>query len=90
MVPEIGGRRAQGYLESFRNELMAVTQASGYAHPGQYTPHDVEISAGPGTFKSLYEIYGYDKTQLAPDVPPQNKEPDDELAKKMVHRLSIV
>jgi glutamate synthase domain-containing protein 2 len=90
MVPETGGRRAQGYLESFRNELMAVTQASGYAHPGQYTPHDVEISAGPGIFKSLYEIYGYDKTQLAPDTPPQNKQPDEELAKKMVKRLSIV
>lgn len=89
MVPEVGARRAQGYLESFRNELMAVTHASGYAHPGQFTPHDVEVSAGPGIFKSLYEVYGYEKPQLAPDEPPRFKEPDRALAQKMVHRLSI-
>jgi len=69
---------------------MAVTHASGYAHPGQYTPHDVEISAGPGIFKSLFDIYGYEKVQLAPDAAPTHKEPDGELTKKMVHRLSIV
>ena len=90
MVPEVGARRAQGYLESFRNELMAVTHASGYAHPGQFTPHDVEVSAGPGIFQSLFEIYGYEKPQLIPDEAPRYKEPDQELAKKMVRRLSII
>jgi glutamate synthase domain-containing protein 2 len=90
MVPEVGGRRAQGYLESFRNELMAVTHASGYSHPGQYTPHDVEISSGPGTFMSLYEVYGYEKAQFSPDSPPKQKQPDAELARKMVQRLSRV
>ncbi|HKU41271.1 MAG TPA: FMN-binding glutamate synthase family protein [Polyangiales bacterium] len=90
MVPEVGAKRVQGYLDSFRNELMAVTHASGYAHPGQYTPHDVEVSAGPGIFKSLYEIYGYEKPQFVPDGPPTQKEPDHELAKKMVRRLSVV
>lgn len=90
MVPEVGARRCQGYIESFRNELMAVTHASGYAHPGQYTPHDVEVSAGPGIFKSLYEVYGYEKTQLSPDAPPSHKEPDDVKQERMVRRLSIV
>jgi glutamate synthase (ferredoxin) len=90
MVPEVGARRCQGYIESFRNELMAVTHASGYAHPGQYTPHDVEVSAGPGTFKSLFEIYGYEKTQLAPDQDPTRKEPDEAKHERMVQRLSVV
>jgi glutamate synthase domain-containing protein 2 len=90
MVPEVGARRCQGYLESFRNELMAVTHASGYAHPGQYTPHDVEVSAGPGIFKSLFEVYGYEKAQLAPDAQPSHKEPDDVKQERMVRRLSIV
>lgn len=90
MVPEIGARRCQGYIESFRNELMAVTHASGYAHPGQYTPHDVEISAGPGIFKSLFELYGYEKTQLAPDREPEHKERDEIKQERMVQRLSVL
>jgi glutamate synthase domain-containing protein 2 len=90
MVPEVGARRCQGYIESFRNELMAVTHASGYAHPGQYTPHDVEVSAGPGLFKSLAELYGYEKTQLAPDQEPTRKEPDEAKHERMVQRLSVV
>jgi glutamate synthase domain-containing protein 2 len=90
IVPEVAARRAQGYLESFRNELIAVTQASGYHHPGQYTPHDVELSAGPGVFKSLFEIYGYEKAQFAPDLEPTHKERDEELASKMVRRLTVV
>jgi glutamate synthase domain-containing protein 2 len=90
MVPEVGARRIEGYLDSFRNEMMAVTHASGYAHPGQYTPHDVEVSAGPGIFQSLFDIYGYEKAQLTPDAAPKFKEPDQELAKKMVRRLSVV
>jgi glutamate synthase (ferredoxin) len=90
LLPEVGARRAQGYIESFRNELMAVTHASGYAHPGMYTTHDVELSAGPGVFMSLHDIYGYEKAQFAPDLNPTLKEPDSELAKRMVQRLSII
>ena len=66
--------RAQAYIETFRIELNAVTHAAGYKHPGQFTPHDVEVSAGPGIFKSLYEIYGYNKKQYAPDMEPIFKE----------------
>jgi glutamate synthase domain-containing protein 2 len=64
MVPEVGARRCQGYLESFRNELLAVTHAAGYPHPGCFTPDDVEVSSGPGVFKTLREIYGYDKPRF--------------------------
>jgi len=54
--------------------LNAVTHAAGYEHPGQFTPHDVEVSAGPGIFKSLYEIYGYNKKQYLPHREPVFKE----------------
>jgi hypothetical protein len=53
-----------------------MTHAAGYEHPGQFTPHDVEVSAGPGIFKSLYELYGYDKRQFAPGKAPVFKTKD--------------
>jgi len=71
---EENASRCQAYIETFRIELNAVTHAAGYKHPGQFTPHDVEVSAGPGIFKSLYEIYGYNKKQYAPDMEPVYKE----------------
>jgi hypothetical protein len=55
---------SQGYIESFRNELLAVTHAAGYPHPGCFTPDDVEVSSGPGVFKTLREIYDYDKPRF--------------------------
>jgi len=90
LVPEVGAARCRGYLESFRNELLAVTHAAGYAHPGQFTTHDVEVSAGPGVFKSLYELYGYQTTQHAPDRPNTQKEPDEVRGERMVRRLSVL
>jgi glutamate synthase (ferredoxin) len=73
---EKAGKRVQAYLETFRAELEAMTHAAGYDHPGEFTPHDVEVSAGPGIFKSLYEIYGYDKKQHAPGKLSRFKPPD--------------
>jgi glutamate synthase (ferredoxin) len=66
LVPEVNAKRFAGYIEAFRGELMSVTYAAGYDHPGMFTPHDCEISAGPNVFKSLYEVFGYDKKQYAP------------------------
>jgi glutamate synthase domain-containing protein 2 len=90
MVPEVGARRCQGYIESFRNEILAVSHAAGYAHPGQFTPHDVEVSSGPGLFKSLFEIYGYDKPQFEPGKPKAYKEPDEARTRRMLARVSSV
>ncbi len=73
---EENAKRAQAYIETFRIEMNAVTHAAGYQHPGQFTPHDVEVSAGPGIFKSLYEIYGYNKKQYAPGMEPVYKQPE--------------
>ena len=72
--PEVNADRLRNYLQTFRNELDAITHATGYEHPGQFTPHDVEISAGPNVFKSLYELFGYDKKMFAPDREPKFKE----------------
>ena len=73
IVPEDNARRFAAYVEAFNGEVMAVTHAAGYEHPGEFTPHDIEISAGPNIFKTLYELYGYDKLQFSPDRPPRKK-----------------
>lgn len=70
---ELNAERLANYMRSFRNEIDAITHAAGYEHPGEFTPHDVELSAGPGLFKTLYELYGYDKKQYAPGKEPQFK-----------------
>lgn len=70
LVPAIQAKRFAGYIETFRGEVLAVSHACGYSHPGQFTPHDLEVSSGPNTFKSLYEVFGYDKKQYAPGTVP--------------------
>jgi len=70
---EIQAERFRNYVESFRKEVHAITHASGYEHPGQFTMHDIEISSGPGIFKTLYELYGYEKKQFAPEREPTLK-----------------
>jgi glutamate synthase domain-containing protein 2 len=70
LVVDTAAERVKNYLETFRAELDALTHAAGYEHPGQFTPHDVEVSAGPGVFRSLHELYGYDKKQYAPGKEP--------------------
>ncbi|MBI3549715.1 MAG: FMN-binding glutamate synthase family protein [Elusimicrobia bacterium] len=59
LAPEVQSQRFARFCQSFRNELLAVTHACGYEHPSQFTAEDVEVSAGPGQFKSLRELYGY-------------------------------
>lgn len=70
---ERNAERVHAYVDSFRNEVNALAHAAGYTHPGMFTPHDVELSAGPSVFKSLYELFGYDKKQYAPDREPRFK-----------------
>lgn len=76
LVVPAAAERVKNYLETFSAELDAMTHAAGYEHPGQFTPHDVEVSAGPGIFRSLYEVYGYDKKQFAPNRAPAFKTGD--------------
>jgi len=57
--PEVQSLRYMRFCQSMRNEILAVTHACGYEHPSQFTAQDIEVGAGPGTFKTLEEIYGY-------------------------------
>ncbi len=74
---EINTNRFVGYMDAFLGEVLSVTYASGYSHPGQFTPHDIEISSGPNIFKTLYELLEYDKKQYAPNMEPCFKKPED-------------
>lgn len=73
LVPEVQAPRFAAYVDAFRDELLAVTHACGYSHPGEFTPHDVEVSSGPNRFTPLREVFGYDKKQWHPDRPPAYK-----------------
>ena len=70
LVPEVNAERFAGYMEAFRGEVMGVTHAAGYEHPGQFTPHDIEVSSGPNTFTTLRDLLGYDKKQYVPGREP--------------------
>jgi len=85
LVPETNAERFVGYADAFRGEVMGVTYAAGYEHPGQFTPHDAEISAGPNVFKTLFEVFGYDKKQYAPGKDPQFKNGTQEPAEAALH-----
>jgi len=58
--PDIQSIRYARFCQSLRNEILAVTHACGYEHPSQFTAQDIELSAGPGVFKTLQEVYGYE------------------------------
>ncbi|MHC4338930.1 MAG: FMN-binding glutamate synthase family protein [Planctomycetota bacterium] len=66
LVPEVNAKRFEAYLDAYRGEVMSVTLACGYSHPGEFTPHCIEISSGPNRFSTLHEILGYEKTRHRP------------------------
>jgi len=68
LVPEVQARRFARYVQSFRNELLALTHACGYRHPSEFTASDVEISTGPAQFKTLRELEGYTPKRPKPAV----------------------
>jgi len=57
--PNVQSQRLAKYVQSFRNEILAVTHACGYEHPSQFTADDVELSSGPTLFSTLHKIHGY-------------------------------
>ena len=65
LLPAVQAERFARYCRTFRNELLAVTRACEYEHPSLFTADDVEIASGPGTAKTLREIYGYTPTRPA-------------------------
>lgn len=67
--PAVQSVRYARFCQSLRNEILAVTHACGYEHPSQFTSRDIELSAGPGTFKTLEEVYGYNCDSLWNGIP---------------------
>lgn len=59
--PEVAGKQLANFILMFRNEIAALAHSAGYDHPGKFTMEDIEISAGPNVFKTLKELYDYDK-----------------------------
>jgi len=51
--------RCAQYIIGFRKELLQLTYASGYQHPGEFTTKDIEVSTGVNKFTSLEEILNY-------------------------------
>jgi len=51
--------RCAQYIIGFRKELLQLTYASGYRHPGEFTTKDIEMSTGVNKFTSLEEILNY-------------------------------
>ncbi|MDD0851830.1 FMN-binding glutamate synthase family protein [Halobacteriovorax sp. GB3] len=52
------------YLMQLRKELLQLSHAAGYEHPGQFTGEDIEFSNGVNHFSTLREIMGYEKEPL--------------------------
>jgi glutamate synthase (ferredoxin) len=57
--PDFQSLRLARFVQSFRNEVLAVTHAAGYEHPSQFTADDIEMSSGPAMFTTLRELHGY-------------------------------
>ncbi len=64
IIPKVQSLRFARFCQSLRNEILAVTHACGYEHPSQFRMEDVEMSAGPGLFRTLKEIYQYENGRV--------------------------
>ncbi|MHB1844901.1 MAG: FMN-binding glutamate synthase family protein [Deltaproteobacteria bacterium] len=69
LLPELQATRLARYVQSFRNEVLAVTHACGYEHPSQFTADDIEMSSGPAQFKTLRELHGYTPARVWRGIP---------------------
>ena len=69
MDPKVQALRFARFCQSLRNEIHAVTHACGYEHPAQFTAEDVELGAGPASFKTLRDLYGYTPARTWKGIP---------------------
>ena len=53
--------RFANYIRGFRKELLQLSYAAGYEHPGQFTGDDIEFSTGVNKFSTLTDVLGYKK-----------------------------
>jgi len=62
--PEVKALNFKNYIYHLRKELIQISHAAGYEHPGQFRPDDIEFSAGVNLFKNVEEIFNYRKDVL--------------------------
>ncbi|MHC4393206.1 MAG: FMN-binding glutamate synthase family protein [Planctomycetota bacterium] len=55
------GERFGRFVKGFRKELIQLAHTAGYEHPGQFMPHNIELSTGINKFSDLAEVMGYTK-----------------------------
>ncbi len=53
--------RFSNYIKGLRKELIQLSHAAGYEHPGQFTLQDIEFSNGVNHFITLEEMLPYQK-----------------------------
>ena len=56
-------KRMAKYLQSFRKELLSLSHAVHYEHPGQFEGSDIGICTGVNQFTQMDEIMKYKKTR---------------------------
>jgi len=61
--PEVKSVNFKNYIYHLRKELISISHAAGYEHPGQFTPDDVELSCGVNKFDTIGNILGYRKEE---------------------------
>jgi glutamate synthase (ferredoxin) len=59
LKPQVQAVHFANYCRSMRNEILALTHATGYTHPAQFMPTDIDIAIN-GSFKPLSYFCGYE------------------------------
>ena len=54
-------QRLRRYIETTRNDVAALAHSAGHPHPCQFSMEDVAIGTGEHSYRSLKDIYGYEK-----------------------------
>tara|TARA_B100000029_G_scaffold433289_1_gene446039 strand:- start:179 stop:1726 length:1548 start_codon:yes stop_codon:yes gene_type:complete len=52
-------KRLASYVRGFRKEMITLSLAAGYRHPGQFTGNDIEFSSGVNRFSTLSDLLDY-------------------------------
>jgi glutamate synthase (ferredoxin) len=69
-------QRFQRYVQTFRKELLSLSHACGYHHPGQFNGRDIELATGINEFSTLTSVLGYECTlALYTGMPDTNDTP---------------
>lgn len=53
--------RMERFIKSLRKELISLTHAAGYQHPGEFIGTDIELSSADSKFTTLESTLGYRK-----------------------------